>query len=57
MNMKRRLAIDPADLDAIMDRIAEKRQQPVGHLRSLQTGQEWLQVRDEDGQLRQVPLN
>ena len=48
---------DEQDMHAIMDQIAERRSQVMGHLRSLVTGQEWLHVRDEDGQLRQVDLN
>ncbi|MFN7089469.1 MAG: hypothetical protein ACK4P4_02825 [Allorhizobium sp.] len=54
---KQRYEFDPQDLDEIMDRIAERRGQVMGQGRSLGTGKEWLQVRDEDGTIRQVPLN
>jgi hypothetical protein len=58
---KQNYAFDPQDLDAIMDQIAERlgkeRRTIMGHGRSLITGKEWLQVRGEDGTVRQLPLN
>lgn len=58
---RRAYEFDEQDMHEIMDQIAARRgiERPevMGHGRSLITGKEWLQVRDEDGQLRQVPLN
>lgn len=58
---KQNYAFDPQDIDAIMDRIAARRgierRTVMGHGRSLEIGREWLQVQDEDGEIRQVPLN
>lgn len=54
---KRSPGFSQAELDVIMDELAAKRMAVMGHGRSLITGREWLQVKEEDGTVRQVPLN